>query len=334
MIKIRALITSAVLAAGICTVARAEAQDKNLEHIRIGGGSSSATQMALWFAKDANLYQKNGLSVETISIPGSTLALQAMLAGELPMIQLGGAASIQANLAGADTVIIATIVKKFLFWIYARPGIARMEDLKGKIFGTTRFGSLSDLASRFALRLYGIDPERDITMVQTSGPAETVAAIATGRIHAAALSPPATLQAKKAKLKEILDMSKLDAEYHINGVVTTRKYLKTNEDTVRRFMRAYIEGAVRGQRDKNFALQSMGKTFRTDDRELLEESYNLIIKNNFVVPPYPSVPGVASLLKGLEPSNPKARNSKAEDHTDAHIVREIEQSGFFKTLGQ
>lgn len=310
------------------------AQDRKLDKIRVGGGSTSATQMSMWLAREGSFYEKHGLNVEAISIPGSSLALQAMLAGELPIIQLGGAASIQANLAGADTVIIATIVKKFLFWIYSRSDIARMEDLKGKVFGTTRFGTLSDLASRFALRLYGVDTERDITMVQTGGPAETVAAIATGKIHAAALSPPATLQAKKAKLRELLDMSRLDAEYHINGVVTTRKYLKTNEDTVRRFMRAYIEGAARGQRDRNFAIKTMSKIFRTDDRELLDESYDLIIKSNFVVPPYPSLPGIASLLKGLEPSNPKAKNSKAEEHADARIVRELDQSGFIKALQQ
>ena len=312
----------------------AQAQEKKLERIRVGGGSTSATQMSMWLAKEGGFYEKHGLSVEAISIPGSSLALQAMLAGELPIIQLGGAASIQANLAGADTIIIASIVKKFLFWVYSRADIARVEDLKGKVFGTTRFGTLSDLASRFALRLYGIDPERDITMVQTGGPAETVAAIATGKIQAAALSPPATLQAKKAKLRELLDMSKLDAEYHINGVVTTRKFLKTNEDTVRRFMRAYIEGAVRGQRDKNFATKSMAKIFRTDDRELLDESYDLIIKSNFVVPPYPSVPGIASLMKGLEQSNPKAKTSKPEDHADSRIVRELDQSGFVKALQQ
>ncbi|HLN86665.1 MAG TPA: ABC transporter substrate-binding protein, partial [Candidatus Limnocylindrales bacterium] len=140
----------------------ASAQERKVEKIRIGGGSTSATQMSMWLAKEGGYYDKNGLGVEAISIPGSSLALQAMLAGELPIIQLGGAASIQANLAGADTIIIASIVKKFLFWIYSRPDIARMEDLKGKVFGTTRFGTLSDLASRFALRLSGIDPERDI----------------------------------------------------------------------------------------------------------------------------------------------------------------------------
>lgn len=319
------------LIAGILLLfAAAFAQEKKLETIRIGGGSASATQMALWLAKEGNYYEKHGLNAEAISIPGSSLALQAMLSGELPIIQLGGAASIQANLAGADTVIIATIVKKLLFWVYAVPGINRMEDLKGKVFGVTRFGTLSDLASRIALRAHRIEPDRDITMVQTGGPAEGISAMAAGKITAAALTPPGTLQARKLKFKMLLDMTKLDAEYHINGVVTTRKFMRGGEDTVRRFLRAYVEGAARGQRDKNFALKVTGKYFRTDDKEILEESYETTIKSNFAIPPYPSIPGVASLIQELEKQNPKAKGAKPEDFADGRLMRELEQSGFIK----
>src|SRR5262245_53203921 len=320
-----------VLSAAL-SLSPAAAQEKKLERIRVGGGSASATQMSMWLAKEGGFYEKHGLAVEAISIPGSSLALQAMLAGELPIIQLGGAASIQANFAGADTVIVATIVRKFLFWIFARPGSERMEDLKGKVFGTTRFGTLSDLAARFALRAHGIDPERDITMVQTGGPAEAVTAMAGGKIHAAALSPPATLQARKLKFKELLDMSKLEAEYHINGVVTTRRFLRTQEDVVRRFLRAYIEGAARGQKDKSFALRVMSKYFRTDDKEILEESYETTIKSNFAIPPYPSIPGIASLIQGLEQTNPKAKGAKPQDFADSRLMKELVQSGFIKSV--
>jgi len=322
-----------VLLLAAALLSSAPAQEKKLDKIRIGGGSASATQMSMWLAKEGGFYEKNGLAVEAISIPGSSLALQAMLAGEVPIIQLGGAASIQANFSGADTVIVATIVRKFLFSIFGRPGIERMEDLRGKVFGATRFGTLSDLAARFALRAYGIDPDRDITMVQTGGPAETVTAMAAGKVHAAAISPPATLQARKLKLKELLDLSKLDAEYHVNGVVTSRRYLKSSEDVVRRFLRAYIEGAVRGQKDKNFALKAMGKYFRTDDKEILEESYDTVIKS-FSIPPYPSIRGIASLLQGLEKQNPKAKGANPEDFADGRLVRELDQSGFVKSLLQ
>src|SRR5918992_4889104 len=324
-IMVRQFAIGCVLALTFGSSVSSLAQEKKPERLRTGGGSASATQMSLWFAKEGGYYEKNGLNVEVISIPGSSLAIQAMLSGELPIIQAGGAGPIQAALSGTDTVIIATIAKKFNWWIFALPNINRMEDLKGKIFGTTRFGTQSDLASRIALRRAGIDPERDITMVQTGGPAETISAMVAGKIHAAAVTPPATMQARKAKLKDLMDLSKLDIEYHVNGVVTTRRYLKSNEDTARRFLRAYIEGALRGMKDKPFAMKTMGKYFRTDDRELLEETYEMIIKNGFSVPPYPA--GVASLLQDLEKTSPKAKGAKPEEFVDNRLVRELDQGG-------
>jgi ABC-type nitrate/sulfonate/bicarbonate transport system substrate-binding protein len=127
---------SCALIALLGPAALIDLQEKKLERMRIGGGSATATQMPLWFAKEG-CYEKNGLSVEPISIPGSSLALQAMLSGELPIIQVRGAAPIQAHLSGTDTVIIATVVKNFTFRIYGYASINRMEDLKGKIFGVT-----------------------------------------------------------------------------------------------------------------------------------------------------------------------------------------------------
>ena len=325
----RRLTIFAVLALAIGCSSISLAQEKKLDKLRVGGGSASATQMSLWLAKEGNFYEKHGLNVEVISIPGSSLAIQAMLSGELPIIQAGGAGPIQAALSGTDTVIIATIAKKFNWLIFAQPNINRMEELKGKVFGTTRFGTQSDLASRIALRRFGIDPERDITMVQTGGPAETVGAMVAGKVHAAAITPPATLQAKKVKLKELYDLAKLDIEYHVNGVVTTRRYIKSNEDIVRRFLMAYIEGAARGVKDKAFAMKTMGKYFRTDDREVLDETYEMIIRG-FNIPPYPA--GIASLIQDLEKQNPKAKGTKPDDFADSRLVRELEQSGFIKSL--
>jgi len=307
------------------------AQEKKLERIRIGGGSVGAPQLTMWFAKEANLYEKHGLAVEAISIPGSSMALQAMLSGELPIIQLGGAASMQANLAGADTVIVATILTKFLFSIFSRPEITRIADLKGKIFGATRFGTLSDFASRFALEKHGLNPDRDIAMVQTGGQPETLVALLTARVQAAALSVPAILRAKKANMRELLDMAKLDATIHQNGVVTTRKYLKTNEDTVRRFLRAYIEGATLAKRDKAFATRVMAKYLGTNDREILDDAYERVTLH-LEIPPYPTVEGVGVLLKTLEKAQPKARTAKPEDFIDSRLVRELDESGFINRL--
>lgn len=328
----RALQNIAILLVlGVFGLSPSAAQEKKLERVRVGGGSVGAPQMTMWFAKEAGLYEKHGLAIEAISIPGSSLAIQAMLSGEVPIIQLGGTASMQANFAGADTVIVATVLKRFLFSIFSRPEITRIADLKGKLFGATRFGTLSDFASRFALEKYGLNPDRDITMVQTGGQPETVLALLTGKVQAAALSVPATMRARKANMRELLDMAKLEATIHQNGVVTTRKFLKTNEDTVRRFLRAYVEGAARAKKDKAFATRVMGKYLSTQDRELLDDAYERVVVH-LEIPPYPSVEGVSVLLKTLEKTQPKARAAKPEDFIDARLVRELHESGFMDRL--
>ena len=330
MKKTLCIITTILICAAIWFSPTA-AQDKKLEKIRVGGGSVGAPQMTMWFAKEAGFYEKHGLAVEAISIPGSSMALQAMLSGEVPIIQLGGTASMLANFAGADTVIVATILKKFLFSIFSRPDISRIADLKGKLFGATRFGTLSDFASRFALEKSGLNPERDITMVQTGGQPETVLALLTGKVQAAALSVPATMRARKANMRELLDMAKLEATIHQNGVVTTRKYLKTNEDTVRRFLRAYVEGAVLAKKDKAFAGRVMAKYLGTNDRELLDDAYERVMLH-LEIPPYPTAEGVGVLLKTLEKAQPKAREAKPEDFIDSRLIRELDKSGFIDRL--
>jgi NitT/TauT family transport system substrate-binding protein len=324
-------ITTIILICAAIWFSPTAAQDKKLEKIRVGGGSVGAPQMTMWFAKEAGLYEKHGLAIEAISIPGSSMALQAMLSGEVPIVQLGGTASMLANFAGADTVIVATILKKFLFSIFSRPEITRIADLKGKLFGATRFGTLSDFASRFALEKSGLNPERDITMVQTGGQPETVLALLTGKVQAAALSVPATMRARKANMRELLDMAKLEATIHQNGVVTTRKYLKTNEDTVRRFLRAYIEGAALAKKDKAFATRVMAKYLGTNDRELLDDAYERVTLH-LEIPPYPTAEGVGVLLKTLEKAQPKALAAKPEDFIDARLLREIDKSGFIDRL--
>jgi ABC-type nitrate/sulfonate/bicarbonate transport system substrate-binding protein len=80
---------SAITVFLVCFIAwfsQASAQGKKLEKIRVGGGSVGAPQMTMWYAKEANLYEKHGLAVEAIHIPGSSMALQAMLSGEVPII--------------------------------------------------------------------------------------------------------------------------------------------------------------------------------------------------------------------------------------------------------
>lgn len=323
-----------LLILGVMSFAIAPAQGKEADNIRVARSSDSATESAVWFGKEAGLYEKYGLSVELIRIRGSSAVVQTMLSGDIAVSQIGGSAVVDANLAGADLTTVATIIRSFVFYLFSRPEIQRVEDLRGKAIGTSRFGAISDFAGRFALEKYGLQAEKDVTILQTGGPAESVAALNGNRIQAVALTAPATIQARKLGLRPLLDISKLEANFPFNGVVVTRTYLKNNEDIVKRFMKGYIEGVVLAKKDPVFAKRVMAKYFRSDDKEVLEESYEWIVIQNTSIPPYPATRGFATILQGIEKRNPKAKLAKPEDFVDSRIVRELDESGFIKSLSQ
>ena len=307
---------------------------QQLDKIRVARSSDSATEAALWFAKDAGLYEKHGLSVELLRLSGSSLVVSTMLAGEMPFSQIGAAAVIDANLAGGDLVIITTLIKNFVYYIYSRPEIQSFAELKGKAIGVTRFGANSDFAARFAATKFGLQPEKDLAILQTGGPAESVTALNTNRIQAVALTAPATIRARKLGLREILDVSKLEANFPFNGMVATRSFLKNNGGIVRRFLMAQAEGVALAKRDGNFARKVLAKYFRNDDKEVLDESYNWIVKQNYNLPPYPALTGLSTILKATEARNPKAKNAKPEDFVDSRFVQELDKSGFFAELNK
>ncbi len=313
---------------GLTMPAAGRGQTDKVDRLRAARASDSATEAALWFAKEGGFFEKHDLSVELIRFQGSSLVVSTMLAGDIAISQIGAAAVVDSALAGSDLINIATIVRNFVFYIFSRPEIERMADLKGKAMGTSRYGAISDFAARFALTRNGLQPEKDVAILQTGGPAESVAALAANRIQAVALTAPATIRARKAGLRPLLDISKIEANFPFNGIVVRRSFLKTNEDRVRRFLMAYIEGVALAKKDPAFAKKTMAKYFKSDDPEVLDESYDWIVKQNFVLPPYPAIPGLTTILKAVEARNPRAKTAKPEEFVDSTLVQELDKSGF------
>jgi NitT/TauT family transport system substrate-binding protein len=312
----------------LATAAPSRSQAEKLDKIRVARASDSATEAALWFAKEGGFFETYGIAAELIRFQGSSLVVSTMLAGEVAISQIGAAAVVDADLAGGDLINIASIIRNFVFYIFSRPEIERITDLKGEAMGTSRYGAISDFAARFALARYGLQAERDVAILQTGGPSESVAALNANRIQAVALTAPATIRARKLGLRPLLDISKLEANFPFNGIVVRKSFLKSNENLLRRFMMAYIEGVALAKKDAPFAKKVMAKYFKSEDREILDESYDWIVKQNFTLPPYPAIPGLVTILKAVEARNPKAKDMKPEDFVDMGIVQELDKSGF------
>jgi ABC-type nitrate/sulfonate/bicarbonate transport system substrate-binding protein len=306
-------------------------QAKPLVKVVVGYGSTDGGVAVLGFAKETKLFEKHGLDVVLVGMGTGSVSLRALIAKDLEISSLSGSGLVQAALQGADTVLIAALINGFVFKIFSAPEISIPAQLKGKKLGVSRYGATSDFAVRLALKKWGLNPERDVNILQFGTSQDTVRAMQTKMLDAGVMSGTSSLIARKAGFRELGDLADLGLHYPTSAVGTTKSYLQKNEAVVKDFMLAYIEAIHDFKRNKETALAVLKKYTRNDDREVLEDSYNTVA-SKYQALPIPTIEGIRTILTELSSSVPAAKNADPEQFVSYKIAREIEASGFVKRL--
>ena len=314
----------------ISAASNSSAQDRALKTVTWGMTALSAAMWIPWIAKDAKIYEKNGLDVDIILLRGSGQSSQALLGGSLFAAPVALPQVMLANLNGADLVNVAHTIAMASSKLLVKPEIKKPEDLRGKKIATSSIGSLGDFLFRYALRKYGINPDREITWLSIGTNAERLQALFSGAIDGADVAYPADVQAERKGYRVLIDARK-EITFPTTSVVTRRKTIREDRDTVMRFVRSHVEAIAFHKHNKEFSLKVLTKYVRTTDAEFLEGSYN-IYKQDFIAAPYP-------ITKGLEPTydyvvrtRPDIRTHKPEEFVDPSFIAELEKSGFIKKL--
>jgi NitT/TauT family transport system substrate-binding protein len=288
--------------------------------------AESSWSLATWVAYDGGFFKKYGLDVDLVLIRSASTITAAMIAGEAPIIQLGGNGPIQAALQGADTVNVLTLVPLIPQSLVVTPDIKTAEDLKGKRFGVSRFGALSDLVIRRYLRNFGLDPAKDVTIVQIGGIPEQLAAMKAGAISGGSMSPPVLTAAKKAGFKELADFESLNYKYPATVIATTKSFIQRQRATALNFLRGEIEGIHAIKTQKTFAVSVLKKYMRISDPDVLEEGYRYALR--FIQPrPFPTLEETRAVLDEL-----KRPEAKPENFVDLSLMQELEKEKFFDKL--
>ena len=307
------------------------AQAKPLIKVVAGYGSTDGAIAPLWFAKETKLFEKRGLDVVLVGMGTGSVSLRALIAKDLEIASLSGSGLVQAALQGADTVIISAAINGFIFKIFGAPEITSPAQLKGKKLGVSRYGATSDFAVRLALKKWGLNPERDVSILQVGTSQDTVRAMQTKMLDAGVLSGTASLIARKAGFRELGDLADLGLHYPMAPIGTTKSYIQKNEGLVKEFMLAYIEAIHDFKRNKEAALMVLKKYTRNDDREVLEDSYRNSA-SKYLALPIPTLDGIRTILTELSSTVPAAKNADPEQFVSYKVAREIEASGFVKRL--
>src|SRR4029077_655859 len=186
-------------------------------------------------------FKKNNITAELLYIPGGSTIIQSIMSGDVKIANMAPPSAIGAWAKGPDLTLIASGVDQLLETVVTGPGIKSPADLKNKKIGLSRYGSLSDMALREALRHYKLTPDKDVTILQTGGEATRFAALTTGAIDGAMLSGGKRAQAEKMGFHVIIDLSQLPIYYRVNGVVASKKFLASNPESARNFLKSWVE---------------------------------------------------------------------------------------------
>ncbi len=306
-------------------------QDKSLKKIIWGQTSISSSQWIPWIAKDAKFYEKNGLDVDIVYLRGgSGDTSKALVAGSIFAAPVTTATVMTANLAGADLTTIAHTVKAVQSKVMARPELKRPEDIKGKRLASSGLGSLGDFLHRVVMKKYGVNPERDVTWLTIGAPPDRLQALDAKLVDAADLSHPFDVQAEKKGYRVLWD-ARIEVPYPSMSVVTRKKTIQEDRDTVMRMIRAHVEGIQFLKTQKEASQKILAKYLKNNDKEILEGSYE-IYKDDFLAMPYPITQGLQATYEYVAQRRPEIYNHKPEEFTDPSFIAELDKSGFIKKL--
>ncbi len=261
--------------------------------------------LPLWVGGDEGIFERQGLNARILYLESSVVATAALLSGDVDIVQETGAASVRAQLKGADTIVLATHIPYSDQVLVGLPEIRSVRDLRHKTIGVTKAGTVSDVIVRVVLKREGLVPGRDVQVTYLGTQPAQVAALQKGVIQAISVSPPSQLIAERAGGHEILDTAKLRIPYPIDGIVTTRRFMSTHPETLSAFLKAWLQ-SIRFIRDHPIRAQaSLGKHTHEGDPEILRLAYQALV-NLLPDSPVPRAQEIQAALS-LEPEG-KGRN--------------------------
>jgi NitT/TauT family transport system substrate-binding protein len=288
--------------------------------------------LPVWVAKSDGIFARNGLDIEVILVRGGALNIMGIVAGRLQLSSIGPEAAVAARLQGSDVVLLACPADSEPVYVFKRPEIKNLAELKGKTSAVTRLGGTTHLYLRFGLKQFGIDADRDLTILQMGRSTDVAMALEKGQIAVAALSYVYALPFLEKGWPVLTELSKAGFKYPPACVASTRVYVKNNSSVVDAFLRSYIEAIQRIKADPRRAEDVYIKFSRENNRDLVEKAVRLYGKS-FNRVPYVSDEGIETVIAGVASRQSVAKQALSPDNfRDNNPLEKIDRSGFLDQL--
>jgi NitT/TauT family transport system substrate-binding protein len=329
------LFLSIALAALMTICSGVFAQDKKLETMTISYASVSGTRAPLWIAKDLGLYDKYGLDGNLVYIASGITSVNALLGGSVHLIAASGSSAVTAAARGAPVAIIASL-GPIAYKLIAHPSITSIQQLKGKIIGSSRIGAGSDYALQRLLPKLGLQPGKDVQVLPTglSESDRRIVIMFQGRIDATIATADNLLQLELAGQKATVLADLLDNGVYTSGsdIATSRQFLKDRRRELKGFIMALTEAIAIGRKDKEQAFRVYRKYMKVNEPKLLESMHKNYLLGTIPARPFPREEAIQNDIEDLSNTYSALKGRKIAEFMDLSIIQELEKEGFFAKL--
>jgi NitT/TauT family transport system substrate-binding protein len=306
------------LTAIVFVCATAHAQTK----MTVAYSSIGPMAAGVWMAKESGAFEKYGLQTDIILITSGPVAVQSLIGGDLQVVSAASNAVINAVLSGAPIIAVGGTANRPYHRLFVQPEINRLEELRGKSLGVTRFGSITDNLSRILLRKHGL--EGAVNVRQLGGTIEVAAAFQNRLIAGAVTSELRVAPPSQPKiLVRLVDMG---IPYSMNMIAVQREYYRRNPEALENMVRAYADGLAFMHRNKERALKIIAKYGRLNDTKLIDQFYDDAITYLDRVP-RAEPEAVQTILEFMG-----KKGIPAETFQDNSIVDKLTREGFFDKI--
>jgi NitT/TauT family transport system substrate-binding protein len=330
MMQYRGRAVAALLVAGLLLAVSAGIPSATgAEKIVLSWSSADAIYGPWFYGQEKGFFKKYDLDSELVFLETGTRGVQGLLGGAVDVNCADGNAMMNARFGGADAVYVGVTVGVLTGNVYAAKDITSPAQLKGKKWGVSSFGSEAHVASLLALKAFGLEPGKDVTIVQIGNQGNRFAAIEAGQIQVTTFLPPISAKAEAAGYRKLAQLPDLAPDYFSVGPAVLGKTLRERRPMVKNFLKGLAEATAAYKKDRAGGVAVLQKYLKIDnvkDAELAWDYYAPLHPVNLR-------PTDKSFQFHLDRStDPKAKTMKPSDFFDLSLLDELEKEGFMKTL--
>ena len=214
--------------------------EPEMTRLTIGLPVPAISFLPTWAADQKGFFKEEGITeVKILSFRGDADVVQALAAGsvDINVASLNGLIT-TINAGQKFKAVWAGYNMPYFEW-YALPKFKSIAETKGGRYAVTKFGALTDFLTRYALRSAGLDPEKDVKILQLGGSPQSLAAMGAGQIEATILSPPSThVAAEKGFVKLMSQKEHIAPDWPTHVVYAKEDFTAKNPNTMKAFLRA------------------------------------------------------------------------------------------------